>query len=127
GPRWSPKPAQEILRYYIAQGEGSKPLNEAKLILVGAGGVGKTSLVKTLTTGKFDPREEATEGIKINDWLCPLSLRENIKIHIWDFGGQEMMHATHQFFLTARSLYLLVLSRRQGSYDEEADYWLRLI
>ena len=38
-----------------------------------------------------------------------------------------MMHATHQFFLTARSLYLLVLNRRQGGYDEEADYWFRLI
>jgi len=127
GTALNPKPAQEILRYYFAQREGSKPLNEAKLILVGTGGVGKTSLVKTLTTGKFDPREKTTEGIKISDWSCPLSRDEKVIIHIWDFGGQEMMHATHQFFLTARSLYLLVLSRRQGRHDEEADYWLRLI
>jgi len=127
GPPQAPKPAQEILRYYFAQREGSKPLNEAKLILVGSGGVGKTSLVKTLTTGKFDPREKTTEGIKICDWECRVNRKEEVTVHIWDFGGQEMMHATHQFFLTARSLYLLVLSRRQGNYDEEADYWLRLI
>jgi internalin A len=38
-----------------------------------------------------------------------------------------MMHATHQFFLTTRSLYLLVLNRRQGGCDREADYWFRLI
>ncbi len=37
------------------------------------------------------------------------------------------MHATHQFFLTQRSLYLLVLNRRQGGVDREADYWFRLI
>lgn len=127
GSREVPPHAQEILRYYFAQREGSRPLNEAKLILVGTGGVGKTSLVKTLTTGKFDSQEKTTEGIKISDWSCPLNREDNVTVHVWDFGGQELMHATHQFFLTARSLYLLVLSRRQGGYDEEADYWLRLI
>lgn len=38
------------------------------------------------------------------------------------------MHATHQFFLTKRSLYVLVLAGRekvQGA--QEAEYWLRLI
>jgi len=134
GPTWEEmsdkrpaKPAHEILAYYFAQRAPSRPLNEAKLILVGQGGVGKTSLVKALTTGKFNSREKATEGIKISDWACPLSRHDKVTLHIWDFGGQEMMHATHQFFLTARSLYLLVLNRRPGSYDREADYWLRLI
>src|ERR1017187_2532215 len=122
-----PKPPKEILAYYFAQRSGAKPLNEAKLILVGRGGVGKTSLVKTLMTGEFKEGEKATEGIKINDWSCPLNLTENVTLHIWDFGGQEMMHATHQFFLTARTLYLLVLERRRGGCDEEADYWFRLI
>src|SRR4029077_11696278 len=116
-----------ILAYYFAQRSGSKPLNEGKLILVGRGGVGKTSLVKTLMTGQFKPGEEPTQGIKISDWHCPLSPSERVTLHIWDFGGQEMMHATHQFFLTARALYILVLEGRGGGCDEEADYWLRLI
>src|ERR1019366_7662776 len=121
------KAAKEILAYYFAQRAGAKPLNEAKLILVGRGDVGKTSLVKTLITGKFNKREEPTEGIKISDWPCPLNPTEKVTLHIWDFGGQEMMHATHQFFLTARTLYLLVLERRRDGCDEEADYWFRLI
>ena len=37
------------------------------------------------------------------------------------------MHATHQFFLTRRSLYLLVLNGRQGQEEHDADYWLNLI
>ena len=37
------------------------------------------------------------------------------------------MHSTHQFFLTQRSLYLLVLNGRQGHEDADADYWLSLI
>jgi len=52
---------------------------------------------------------------------------EDIKLHVWDFGGQEIMHSTHQFFLTERSLYLLVLNGRQGHEDTDAEYWLELI
>jgi internalin A len=122
-----PKPSKAILAYYFGQRSPSRPLNEAKLILVGQGGVGKTSLVKALTTGKFDRREETTEGIRITHWPCTISRGDAVTLHIWDFGGQEIMHATHQFFLTARSLYLLVMNRRPGGYDREADYWFRLI
>jgi internalin A len=134
GPTWedvqdydkNPKPPSEILSYFKNLIDAG-PLNEAKLIMVGPGLVGKTSLVKTLKTGKFNSREKTTEGIKIDDWRCPINGKDEITIHIWDFGGQEMMHATHQFFLTTRSLYLLVLNRRVGGCDREADYWFRLI
>ena len=121
-----PKPAREILAY-LSKVTESRPLNEAKLILVGQGAVGKTSLVKALATGKFKKGEKTTEGIKISDWECSLGKQDKAIVHIWDFGGQEMMHATHQFFLTQRSLYLLVLNRRTGGADREADYWFRLI
>jgi internalin A len=47
-----------------------------------------------------------------------------IKVNFWDFGGQEIMHATHQFFLSKRSLYILVLDGRK---DEKPEYWLKLI
>ena len=120
------KPPREILDYLSKLGD-SRPLNEAKLIMVGQGAVGKSSLVKRLTTGKFKAGEKATEGIKISDWSSQINRKNKVTVHIWDFGGQEMMHATHQFFLTQRSLYLLVLNRRQGGADREADYWFRLI
>ena len=74
----------------------------------------------------FDPNKKKTEGIQITAW--PLELNgEEVRLHVWDFGGQEIMHATHQFFLTERSLYLLVLNGREGGEDADADYWLRLI
>ena len=97
------------------------------MILVGQGDVGKSSLVKKLTAGKFKEGEPPTPGIKITDWECRLAPKRKIAVHIWDFGGQEMMHATHRFFLTARSLCLLVLDRRLGEHDLQADYWLRMI
>src|SRR5260370_12851141 len=45
-----PRHAQDILRFYFAQREGSKPLSEAKSMLVRSGGVGKTSPVAAYST-----------------------------------------------------------------------------
>ncbi len=117
----------KILEHYFRLRGGSRPLNEAKLILVGRGGAGKTSLVKRLVEDKFRKGERKTEGIRITEWPIAINRREKIRLNIWDFGGQEIMHATHQFFLTERSLYLLVLNGREGDEDRDADRWLTLI
>jgi internalin A len=117
----------KILEYYFRWSGGQQPLNEAKLILIGRGGVGKTSLVNQLVHNRFAKDEKKTEGIQITDWELRLHDNEDVRLHIWDFGGQEIMHATHQFFLTQRALYLLVLNGREGGEDADAEYWLKLI
>lgn len=118
----------KILDYYFrARGSRGRSLNEAKLILIGRGAVGKTSLVNRLVHSRFKHGERKTEGIQITQWPLRLNGRENVRLNVWDFGGQEIMHATHQFFLTERSLYLLVLNGREGSEDADAEYWLRLV
>ncbi|WP_346854965.1 COR domain-containing protein [uncultured Draconibacterium sp.] len=101
--------------------EEKKPLNEIKLILVGDGGAGKTSLVKRIIGQKFNKNEPKTHGINIKPWRLQNNSK-SIKVNFWDFGGQQIMHATHQFFLSKRCVYLLVLDGRK---DEEAEYWLK--
>jgi internalin A len=115
---------QAIIDYYAAlKGEQKRPLNESKLILIGDGGVGKTSLMKRLLGLDFNQQESQTHGININ--TLTLQYNDNdIKLHCWDFGGQQIMHATHQFFLSKRSLYLLVLDSRR---ETQVDYWLKHI
>ncbi len=121
----TPQRPRSILDYYFSK-RVSRALNEAKMILVGRGGVGKTSLVNRLVHGRYDPKETKTDGIAITQW--PLRIgQDEVRLNIWDFGGQEIMHATHQFFMTKRSLYLLVLNAREGEQDANVDYWLRLI
>ncbi len=123
----TPSNPKDILDYYFrVRREASRPLNEGKLILVGRGGVGKTSLVNRLVNSTFDLKEDTTHGIRITPWEVKVR-DEEIRLNLWDFGGQEIMHATHQFFLTKRSLYLLVLSGREGNEDSDAEYWLKLI
>ncbi|MEM6451705.1 MAG: COR domain-containing protein, partial [Cyanobacteria bacterium P01_D01_bin.105] len=130
----SVKPAepQNIFDYYFRIQVSQRPLNEAKLIFVGFGAVGKTSLISRLRDGSFDPQSKKTDGIQITPWPLQLSnpetqSPEEITLNVWDFGGQEIMHSTHQFFLTERSLYVLVLNGRQGHEDSDAEYWLELI
>ncbi|MCA9333803.1 leucine-rich repeat domain-containing protein [Candidatus Saccharibacteria bacterium] len=106
-------------------------LYEAKLLLVGEGRVGKTSLAKSLSIpGYVLEDEQSTEGIDIHSWIISkqdLGVEKDFRLNIWDFGGQEIYHATHQFFLTKRSLYLLVTESRQEDKHEDFYYWLNII
>jgi internalin A len=103
-----------------------KPLNEAKLLLVGQGSVGKTSLVNQLIDGTFNPNESQTDGLTVREWGVHVNAKD-VRLNVWDFGGQEIYHATHQFFLTKRSLYLLVANCRTSEDENRIEYWLKLI
>ena len=93
-----------------------KVLRELKVIFVGRGGVGKTSLIEVLKGGEFVEGRKKTEGIAITRW--PLTLPDGAATAlVWDFGGQEIMHGTHQFFLTHRSLYIVVLDALLERHD----------
>jgi internalin A len=118
--------AAEALLEQIEQGVQKRPLNEAKVLIVGQAEVGKTSLINRLTDKRFNRNEPKTEGIDIKHW--PLATDESeIQLNIWDFGGQEIMQATHQFFFTQRSLYLLVLNSRLDETENRLYYWLNMI
>jgi len=113
---------QAIIDYYTALEEQSRPLNESKLIFIGDGAAGKTSLMKRLLGQEFNPQESQTHGININTLEMKDNNNNDIKLHCWDFGGQQIMHATHQFFLSKRCLYLLVIDSRR---ETSVDYWLK--
>src|SRR6476661_2236879 len=102
------------------------PLNEAKVLLVGQGSVGKTCLINRLIHNKYNPNEPQTDGLNITDWKITVNTK-SVKLNVWDFGGQEIYHATHQFFLTKRSLYLLVCNCRTSEDENRLEYWLKLI
>ncbi|MEG4214459.1 COR domain-containing protein [Microcoleus sp. Pol14C6] len=103
-----------------------RPLNEAKVLLVGQSSVGKTSLINRLIDNKYNPNEPQTDGLNITDWKITVNTKP-VKLNVWDFGGQEIYHATHQFFLTKRSLYLLVCNCRTSEDQNRLEYWLKLI
>jgi internalin A len=106
--------------------DGALPLNEARVIFVGEIGVGKSSLIARLTEKTFNPHENITEGLDIKSWFLNIN-DQSIKLDLWDFSFLEIYHATHQLFLTRRTLYILVLNSRLSEEENRIEYWLKLI
>ena len=103
-----------------------RSLHEAKLLLIGQGNVGKTSLKERLIRDYYDKSQHQTDGLNVETWNVEINSKD-IRLNVWDFGGQEIYHATHQFFLTKRSLYLLVCNCRISEEENRIEYWLKLI
>ena len=114
--------ARAILDFYRAVWEEGRPLNEVRVLVVGQPSVGKTSIVYRLVDGSYDPQRKST--LTIETHALPLG---PYTAQVWDFGGQEFMHATHPFFFSARCIYLLVLNVRNTYEQNRVDYWLRTI
>ncbi len=114
--------ARAILDFYRAVWEEGQPLHEARVLVVGQPSVGKTSIVYRLVDGSYDPHRKST--LTIETHALPLGA---YMAQVWDFGGQEFMHATHPFFFSARCVYLLVLNVRNTYEQNRVEYWLRTI
>lgn len=98
---------------------------ESKMLIVGQGNVGKSCLLERIINNQYE-EHESTEGINIKKWTYD-SCGKRYTLNIWDFGGQEIYHSTHQFFLTKRSLYIFVWDARAEEEYGRIDYWLKTI
>jgi len=125
----------EAIRNYFKQLEvqGTDTIYEAKLMLVGEPGAGKTSLSHKLFDKDYplDKNEKSTLGVTITPNL-PFTITIansdkpiDFKAHVWDFGGQEIQYMLHQFFLTSDCLYILMAEKRREL--KNFDYWLNIL
>jgi hypothetical protein len=104
---------------------GTEKDDECKVMLIGNGNAGKSTIVRRLRDGKFHKDYVSTHGAKLftyprNDW----------KLNFWDFGGQDVYHATHRLFMQSNVVYLLVWNEQtdpkvKGYQDLEEDGELR--
>ena len=122
----APKILNFINDYYR---EKKRKLNEAKLVVIGEANIGKTCIINRLVDDKF-VKTDSTHGIQIIHWdniEDKNDEKEKIDVNVWDFGGQEIMHATHQFFFTNRTVYVLVVNARENEDTNKTEEWLQRI
>ena len=103
----------DCIRYLNSRLHNTRGYYHMKLMLVGNCSVGKSTLVAQLCSKEIG--NESTTGVDITQWkYSPAYNRKTFYFSIWDFAGQEEYYATHQCFLSKRSLYLLVWNVTEG-------------
>ncbi|MBP6828676.1 MAG: leucine-rich repeat domain-containing protein [Saprospiraceae bacterium] len=111
----------------IEKPEDTIEIRESKLLIVGEPQSGKTTFTRKIRdeNAPMPTGDESTRGIDIVQHNFDTADGKPFTLNIWDFAGQDIYSATHRFFLTKRSLYVLLTDNR----DDYApvDYWVDII
>ncbi|CAM9907097.1 unnamed protein product [Chrysoparadoxa australica] len=118
-----------VIRYWLdVRKAGQAESWKLKVVLVGAAGVGKTSLTRSIVAGESratgDQGDVSTVGICTYSWKPPLSATTPLEMVLWDFAGQHEYYAYHQLFLTHGALYLLVVNLCSVDEGRDVTRWL---
>ncbi|XP_078619104.1 uncharacterized protein LOC144886358 [Branchiostoma floridae x Branchiostoma japonicum] len=102
---------------------------KVKLMFVGQTGSGKTSLCLTMIGGKAHTEDvlDRTIGVDIRSYT---DQTHGVEYKIYDFGGHDVYHYTHRFFLTHLGLYLLCIDLpgyTSGEFQERVGKWMTSI
>jgi WD40 repeat protein/RNase P subunit RPR2 len=112
------KPSAEVTRRYV----------NAKVVLLGEGTVGKTSLAHRLIEDRYVV-EDRTHGMNV--WPLDLALPPDVTLErealLWDLAGQEDYRLIHQLFLEQTALALLLINPQKDDPFVEAGDWLKAL
>lgn len=108
----------------IKESGGKTLWDRTKVLVLGKEGVGKTHLMRALQ-GVSYTSNQSTNGVDVNTFI----LKGTTKVTWFDFGGQEVFYPTHQFFLTAQCVYLIVfrLDDPEEVQRQRVLHWLRVV
>ena len=98
----------------------------AKVLLVGESGVGKTGLSKRLALDDWQP-SDSTVGAWATHWPLPVDSDDGVEreIWLWDFGGQADQRLIHQLYMDETALAVLVFDGQKEDFFETLGQWDR--
>ena len=81
---------------------------QKKICMLGAVGVGKTSLVRQFVQSIFSEKYFSTIGVKIDKKIIPVE-KEEVMLMLWDIQGEDAAYKIRPSFLRGASGFLLVV------------------
>ena len=105
-------------------------LNQVKVVILGGGGVGKSTLVEAIVEGKAPTNTTSTTSVNIQDWKPSIYIQGGeVTVSIWDFGGQQIFHDISKIFLSDDTIYVILddIQNADGDPRHGVKYWLRHI
>jgi GTPase SAR1 family protein len=118
----------DAVKAYLRAKADSIILNEAKLILIGEGEVGKSCLLGALRGDPWEEGRPTTHGIEIKTLaVTDQASGKELTLNGWDFGGQRVYRPTHQLFFSAPAVYLVVWKPREGPQQGFVREWIQLV
>lgn len=97
----------------------------AKVLLVGESGAGKTGLSKRLASGVWEV-SASTVGAWATQWKLPVTdAEENTEreIWLWDFGGQADQRLIHQLYMDETSLVVHIFDGQKSDVFDVLTQW----
>lgn len=100
----------------------------AKVLLVGESGAGKTGLSKRLASDIWET-SSSTIGAWATQWKLPLENTSGSnqeierEIWLWDFGGQADQRLIHQLYMDETALIALVFDGQKADIFENLSQW----
>ncbi|MBX2844066.1 MAG: TIR domain-containing protein [Flammeovirgaceae bacterium] len=118
---------QSVQNYmHSLEEDGEIPNDQIKMLLLGNSTVGKTSLINYLKDREYDKNKASTHGIEHIIWQPfqddeqATEAEKNIKVAVWDFGGQEFYHATHSLFFSDNAIYLVLFESSTNLQEKKS-------
>lgn len=98
----------------------------AKVLLVGESGAGKTGLSKRLALNSWEP-SDSTVGAWATQWKLPVTPEGDVEreIWLWDFGGQADQRLIHQLYMKDTAAAVLVFDGQKEDLFETLGQWDR--
>jgi len=99
---------------------------QKKICMVGAFGVGKTSLVARYVRSIFSEKYQTTVGVKIDKKIVP-SHGAEVTLVLWDLAGEDALTTVRPSHLKGASGYILVVDGlRQSTLNVAIDLQRRV-
>ncbi|KXZ49940.1 hypothetical protein GPECTOR_18g1 [Gonium pectorale] len=117
--------ADRLLQHAADMATSVRVAPRSKVVLVGPGGAGKTTLARRLVHNQYKDDIPPTDNLEVHELtLKGVDQQPPTMLSIWDLGGQHGFWSTHAIFMSPEAVYITVYNSRDGGQGASVDAYL---